>query len=227
MATITQIETQKKNTERCSVYLDGTFYCGLKMEIAVKHHLKAGMEIEKAELDEIQFEEEKTTALDMCMRLIAGSMKTEKQIDEYLDRKGYKGPTCEYVKEKLRYYGLLDDLKYCQAYISSVKGKGRRALMDDLYRRGAKREAIEEALADYTDDEDEAYCVLCRYMRGKEITQESARKGFRYLMTKGFSYETAKACLKRLGEDMAADAGTDVEDNISGPDSDGERNEDN
>ncbi len=218
MATITAVETQKKNSERCSVYLDGTFYCGLKMEIAIKHHLKAGMEIDKAKLDEIQYDEEKSVALDQALKLVTGSMKTEKQIDEYLDRKGYKGPVCEYVKEKLRYYGLLDDLKYCQAYVGSVKGKGRRALMDDLYKRGAKREAIEAALADYTDDEDEAYAVLTRYMRGKEITQDTTRKAFRYLMAKGFSYDTAKACLKRLGEDIAEDTDTDT----ASEDADGE-----
>ncbi len=133
MATITGIEVQKKNSERCSVYIDGTFYCGLKMEIAIKYGLKTGVEIEKSRLDEIQYEEEKATALDKALGLISGSMKTERQMDEYLERKGYRPPVRKYVKEKLRYYDLLDDFKYCKAYVASVKGKGRRALAVDLY----------------------------------------------------------------------------------------------
>ncbi|MCD8306830.1 MAG: RecX family transcriptional regulator [Clostridia bacterium] len=216
MATITQIETQKKNTERCSVYVDGTFYCGLKMEIAIKHHLKAGMEIEKSQLDEIQYDEEKSTALDQALKLVSGSMKTEKQIDDYLERKGYRTPVCEYVKEKLRYYGLLDDFKYCELYVGSIKGKGKRALAEDLYKRGAKREAIEAALEDYTEDVDEAYSVLVRYMRGKEITQDTTRKAFRHLMSKGFAYDTARDCLKRLGEDLDTDAAEDTVEDADG-----------
>ncbi len=221
MAQITQIETQKKNKERCSIYVDGTFYCGIKLEIAVKYHLKAGMEIEKSQLDEIQFEEEKSVALDMAMNLISGSMKTEKQMDEYLQKKGYRQLTRNYVMEKLLYYGLLDDLAYCRAYISSVKGKGRRALSDNLYKRGAKREAIEEALEGYEEDDGEAYKVLTRYLRGREITKENLMKAFRYLLSKGYSYDTAKACMEHLesGQDL------EVEDE-PGPEQ-GDLNEDN
>ena len=51
MAKITGIEQQKKDKTRCSVYLDGAFYCGLKIEVAVKYRLKPGDEIEKSRLD--------------------------------------------------------------------------------------------------------------------------------------------------------------------------------
>ena len=53
MAEITLIEPQKKDKERCNVYVDGVFYCGIKLEVAVKYRLKTGMQIEKSRLDEI------------------------------------------------------------------------------------------------------------------------------------------------------------------------------
>ena len=67
MAEITLIEPQKKDKERCNVYVDGVFYCGIKLEVAVKYRLKTGMQIEKSRLDEIQLETEKSQALDKAM----------------------------------------------------------------------------------------------------------------------------------------------------------------
>ncbi|MDE7305894.1 MAG: recombination regulator RecX, partial [Clostridia bacterium] len=64
MSEITSIEPQKKDKERCNVYVDGRFYCGIKLEVAIKFHLKAGMQIEKSRLDEIQLETEKSQAMD-------------------------------------------------------------------------------------------------------------------------------------------------------------------
>ena len=62
MAEITSIEPQKKDKNRCSVYIDGRFYCGLTLQAAIKYHLKVGMHVEKPFLDEIQLETEKNTA---------------------------------------------------------------------------------------------------------------------------------------------------------------------
>ena len=50
MAEITSIEPQVKDKRRCNVYVDGRFYCGIKLEVAIKYHLKAGMHIEKRSL---------------------------------------------------------------------------------------------------------------------------------------------------------------------------------
>ena len=51
MAEITSIEPQVKDKNRCNIYVDGVFYCGIKLEVAVKYRLKAGMNIEKSKLD--------------------------------------------------------------------------------------------------------------------------------------------------------------------------------
>ncbi len=53
MSEITSIEPQVKDKNRCNVYIDGRFYCGIKLEVAIKYHLKAGMHIDKEKLDEI------------------------------------------------------------------------------------------------------------------------------------------------------------------------------
>ena len=88
MAQITSVEPQIKDKTRCSIYVDGRFYCGIKLEVAVKYRLKAGMEIDKSELDNIQLETEKLQATDKALTHISASPKTEKQLRDFLAKKG-------------------------------------------------------------------------------------------------------------------------------------------
>ena len=173
MPEITSIEPQKHDKNRCSIYIDGRFYCGLTLEAAIKYRLKAGMHVEKSLLDEIQLETDKNTALDKALTHISAGMKTEKQISDFLNKKGYTSAVCEYVLERMHYYGFLDDYAYCKAYIGSVSGRGRRLLEADLIKRGANRGAIERALSEFEEDADDAKKVAQKYLRGKERTREN------------------------------------------------------
>ncbi len=201
MAEITLIEPQKKDNKRCNVYVDGVFYCGIKLEVAIKYGLKAGMHVDKAKLDEIQLETEKSQAVDKAMTHLSASMKTRRQMNDFLLKKGYTQAVADYVLEKLEYYKLVDDYAYCRAYIESVSGKGKRAIEADLIKRGAERKAIEEVLSEYEEDGEEAKAVLQKYMRGKEATKENLMKGFKYLLSKGYGYDTVKDALSSFGVD--------------------------
>lgn len=199
MSEITAIEQQKKDKTRCSVYVDGRFYCGVKMEVAVKYRLKAGMQIEKSELDEIQLETEKSVALDRAMTHLSASMKTERQMRDFLTGKGYTPAVCDYVLQKLASYGYVDDVQYCKTYVGSVKGKGRRAVESELIKRGARSAAIEIALSDFEESADDAAEVLAKYLRGRVLTRENLAKGLRFLVSKGYNYDTARDAVAALG----------------------------
>ncbi len=201
MAEITSIEPQKKDAKRCNVYVDGRFYCGIKLEVAIKYHLKAGMQIESSKLDEIQLETEKSQALDKAMTHLSATMKTKKQICDFLAKKGYTEAVQNYVLEKLEYYKFVDDYAYCRAYVQSVTGKGKRALEVELLKRGADRRAVEEVLEEVEEDDGAALQILQKYMRGKEFSKENLYKGFKFLLSKGYGYDTAKSALEKLGGD--------------------------
>lgn len=200
MSEITLIEQQKRDKTRCNIYVDGRFYCGVKMEVAVKFRLKEGMQIDKSRLDEIQLETEKSQAVDKAMTHLSASAKTEKQMRDFLAKKGYTEAVINYVMERLSYYGLVDDGAYCRMYLESVHGKGKRALELDLIKRGASRSAIEAALSEVEEDEDEAFSVLEKYLRGKPSDKNTLYKGYRYLLSKGYSSDTAKSAVEKFGD---------------------------
>ena len=148
MAEITGITPQIKDKERCNIEVDGRFFCGMKLETVVKHRLKVGVAVSEEELSRMQLESEKLTALDKALTYITVSMKTEKDIRAYLRKKGYLEDISDYVVEKMRSYGYLDDAAYARAYIEHAgKRKGSRLIAMELRQKGVSDEAIEEALS--------------------------------------------------------------------------------
>lgn len=71
--------------------------------------MKVGQSIDPETLSAIQLESEKNTALDKALNFISASQKTEKQVAEYLKKKGYLPAVSGYVLEKMRGYGFIDD----------------------------------------------------------------------------------------------------------------------
>lgn len=203
MSEITSITPQVKDKTRCNIFLDGRFYCGLKLETVVKYRLKVGQIASEKFLNEIQLDSEKTAALEKTLTYITATAKTEKQIKDYLYKKGYLPAVVNYVLEKMRDYRFVDDLDYAETYVENVGNrKGKRLIKLELYKKGISKENIESALEglDEEDQENAASGILQKYMRSKESSKENLAKAFRYLMGKGFDYDAAKKAVERYGE---------------------------
>ena len=211
MAEITGITPQIKDKERCNIEVDGRFFCGMKLETVVKHRLKVGAVVSEEELSRLQLESEKLTALDKALSFITASMKTEKDVRAYLKKKGYLADVTDYVIEKMRSYGYLDDAAYARAYIEHAgKKKGARLIAMELRQKGVPDEAVEEALSSFEGEGESAREVLKKYLRGKTIDKATLTKAYRHLMSKGFSYETAKRALEALDGDIPDEEGEDL-----------------
>ena len=202
MNEITGILPQKRDASRCNIYLDGRFYCGMKLEVVMQHRLKVGQAVSPSRLDELQLESEKATALDKAMTRLSSSMKTRRQIADYLRSKGYVDAVAEYVLEKLEGYGFVDDGEYARQYVSCAgKSKGRRLIALELQKRGVSAEDAAAAVENMQGEEQAALSVLQKYMRGKTSDRENLQKAFRYLIGRGFAYDTAKSALRAFGEE--------------------------
>ena len=203
MNEITSITPQAKDKRRCNIYIDGRFYCGLTLETTVKNRLKVGQIITPDRLAEIQLQSEKETALNKALTHLSATRKTEKQIRTFLEGKGYLSAVSDYVVEKLREYRFLDDGEYAEAYVEyAAKRKGGRLIRMELRGKGVADEDIDAALQtlDTQAETVAATEILQKYMRGKVSDTQTLQKAYRYLMGKGFDYETAKAALRAFGD---------------------------
>ena len=203
MNEITAITPQTKDKTRCNIFINGKFYCGLSLETAVKNRLKVGQRVSPSYLAKLQMECEKQKALDKALTHVSVSRKTEKQVREFLRKKGYLSIVCDYVIEKMRDYNFVNDVDYAQAYVdSAVKKKGGRLIRLELKRKGVAEEDVDCALesVDAQTEIDTATGILQKYMRGKVADKETLHKAFRYLMGKGFDYEIVKSALSAFGD---------------------------
>lgn len=203
MNEITEITPQVKDKRRCNIYVDGRFYCGLTLEATVKNRLKVGQIIDPERLSEIQLESERNTAFDKALTHMSATQKTEKQMRDFLQKKGYLSAVVEYVIEKLHSYNFLNDGEYAESYVeSAAKRKGGRLIRMELREKGVSDEKIDNALGGLDEEREiqTAREILQKYMRGKTSDIETLQKAFRYLMGKGFDYEIIKSALKAYGD---------------------------
>ncbi len=202
MSQITAISPQKKDQTRCNIEVDGRFFCGMNLETVLKNHLKAGMEISEEDLAAAQLEGEKADALDKALSHISASMKTEREIRDFLKKKGYLDDVTEYVVEKMKGYGYIDDRAFAISYARSAgKKKGARAITLALRMKGVGEEDIEAALSELGDGKETAKLLLEKYLRGKTLDTATRRKAFSYLLSKGFDPDTVRSLLSPNGDD--------------------------
>ena len=120
MNEITAITPQIKDKTRCNIYIDGRFCCGLTLEAVIKNRLKIGQTVTPERLAQIQLESEKNTALDKALTHVSATRKTEKQVRDFLTKKGYLPAVVDYVLEKMTDYKFLDDGVYATSYCEAA-----------------------------------------------------------------------------------------------------------
>lgn len=204
MPEITAITAQKKDKTRVSIDLDGRFFCGMKLETVVQNRLKVGSIVTLEELSRMQFESEKLAAFDRALTHISHSMKTEREIRDFLKGKGYLEEVISFVVEKMQSYGYLDDRDYAARYAESMRSrKGARLIAMELRRKGIFEEAISSALENSQEEEGEgAKAVLEKYLRNKDISDpKTVRKAYAYLLSKGFDGDTVRDALRGLRDE--------------------------
>ena len=200
---ITAITPQAKDKTRCSIYVDGRFYCGLTIETTVKNRLKVGQSVSAEYLSEIQLESEKRTALDKALTHLTATQKTEREIRDFLTKKGYLPAIAEYVLEKLRGYNFVNDGEYAKAYVTAKSSKkGERLIRMELRAKGIADADAADALAEIDEETQisSAKAVLEKYMRGKTADAPTLQKAYRHLLSKGYSFDVAKSALSSFGD---------------------------
>ena len=199
MKTITAITPQKKSPDRCNIFLDGEFFCGMSLIVVMKNRLKAGMKIDVSRIEEIQLETEKNEALDKAMTLLSSYEKTEKQVRDYLKEKGYTPLVISYVTDKLGEYGFVSDESYAMRYADAyAKKKGAKLIALELKRKGVSEETAVSATENLGDQTEFAVAIAEKYVKNKPLDIKTKQKLYRHLLSKGFSYDEVQSATDRM-----------------------------
>ena len=194
---ITKIEIQKNNDDRVNIYLDDRFYCGMSLEIVMKQNLKVGSDIDTAKLDNLILDDEKYKATEKAVKYISNNLKTTKQIKDYLKKKNYSEITINYVLEKLKEYGYINDENYAKSFLLTYSKKyGRLKLKSLLIQKGISELIINSLLEEVKSDNLEL--VATKYLKNKEINSNTYVKLSRFLYSRGYDFDEINSFINRL-----------------------------
>ena len=194
---ITQIK-QVGKSENYRIYLNDNYTCCLTMETIVKNKLSCGTQIDKKEIERLQFESEKIVAFDKASGYLGRGLKTEFEIRKYLKDKGYLNEIIEYVCEKLKGYGYIDDLVYAREYVNNYsRQKGRKALEFALIQKGVDKKIIRK-VTENLDNSDVCFDIAEKYIKNKEKNIKTKQSLYRYLLSRGFDYDQANITVEKL-----------------------------
>ena len=205
MGSITEISVQKKNKNRCNIYIDNVFAFGVSNELIYKENLKVGMIVDEEKLKKIAYEENLINCKETALKIIERSYKTKKEMIKRLLEKGY---ALEEINETLKFleeYNFINDESYTKAFINDrTKTQGKQKIKYALKNKGVSDEIIEEELSKLDmEKEKENANILALKKYNILIKRESDKyklkeKIIRFLISRGYNYEVAKDAVNEI-----------------------------
>lgn len=187
--------------------IDGEFAFGLELLTVIKLGLKIGQEVSEQQLKAAVLDSEKSVALEKAMNYIGRSRRTARQMQEYLQKKGYELQIVEYVLEKMQYYGYVDDSAYAAAYAEqALANKGAHRIKQELIQKGISAELADCHAQQEPDEAYENACRLAeRFMRGKDCELKNLQRLQRFLLYRGYDFDCVNRVLRRYKSDDVYD----------------------
>jgi len=152
-------------------------------------------------------------ARGICLRLLTLQPRTRAELAEALHARGIPAAAAEAVLERFAEVGLVDDAAFAQAWVGSRhrgRGLGRRALAQELGRRGVDRETARAALGqiDESTEEATARALVARRLPAlaRHPGEVQARRLVGMLLRKGYPGGLAS----RVVRDAVAEADGDA-----------------
>jgi regulatory protein len=197
---ITGIVKQKRY-ERYNIMIDGNFKFSASMEDIIKYSLNENMEVSENFLDEIINECEVTKAYNYALHVLGSKDYTTNEILKKLRQKEYSEETINKIICKLKNYGIVDDEKYINKYVSdclNLKKYGTKKILFNLKIKGIQPEKIDNTLISNETQYSNAYSLALKKLKFIGDKPNKKEKIFRYLLSKGYDYDLINNVLREI-----------------------------
>lgn len=228
MPVITDVEPQKHDEERVSIYLDGKFRFGMSLLTATARGLVPGRSLTEDEVESLRHDDEIDRALNATLNFLSYRPRSRREIEDYLRRKGIDQAAAPAVVARLERMGLVDDREFARFWVENrqtFRPRGVRALRFEMRQKGLDNEVIDTALEHIEDEEPIAYSVgqkkqqSYRSHEGREFLNRMTQ----FLQRRGFPYGVSSSVARRLLQEREVGDESDVEEEL--PEWDGEPRE--
>ena len=218
---ITAIRVQKHDPGRLNIELDGEFAFGLSRMTAA--WLKVGDKISESKAAALQKSDASEAAYQKATRLLDYRPRTEMEIRQKLQQKGFEAEEIESVVRRLKNANLVADEQFARMWIENRNEshpRSRRMIRYELRNKGISEQIIDNALTESEQDSELAMKAANRYARRLNSVDRQAfqKRLSAYLARRGFSYGTIAPVVRDLINKVENGQGLnlDYEDNDNG-----------
>ena len=186
---------RKGKSEIYNVFVDGEFFSLIEGEIIVKNHIKIGAKYTKEELTSFKSNSDEIVCYEMALGYVSKSLKTNKQLKTYLKKYKFENEAIEKSIKKLESYGYINDESFANYVVGTMsQSKGKRYIANQLTMKGVSERNIKKALESIENEEETCENVAKKWLKGKilPLDQKNKEKLYRFLIGRGFEYETIK-----------------------------------
>lgn len=210
---ITRLVQQKRDAERVSVFIDGTFAFGLALDLAVRAGLRKGQTLTVEEQQALLDDEERLKAKAVALDYIAYQARTEDEVRRKLARKGFPDEVADEAVARMEELGYLDDESYARAYARgrlAGRGHGPQRIRNDLRKRGVAAKTIDAVLEEVVEQDDLRETALRhgrkRWLRlaSEQDPRKRRKKLSDFLMRRGYGFDLIREVVEMLEAEDAA-----------------------
>lgn len=184
------------------VFLDGRLAFGVPADLAMKEGLKVGQELPESRLESLASLDRDQRCLNAATRLLAYRPRSEAEIRQRLQRRGFDSDSTEKTLARLKEQGLVDDIVFARFWKDNREAfspRSRRLTKLELKKKGLNNDIVEQVVGEI-DDSDSAYrAALSKARRLSTADYPDFRRRLgEYLGRRGFGYEVISETIKRV-----------------------------
>jgi regulatory protein len=202
MNKITAIQIGKSRGKRVNVSLDGRFAFSLAAEVVLREGLRVGQELSAAEVEALAGTDRFHRCFNAALRYLSYRPRSEFELKERLQRRGFDGDSMGAVLTKLKEQELVNDVAFAQFWKDnreSFSPRSKRLTGLELRRKGVDEDTIAQVV-DVIDDDDSAYRAALGKARSLSLSdyQDFRQRLAGYLRRRGFSYGVINHAVERV-----------------------------
>jgi len=206
MKRVTAIGEGKRRKRRVNIFLDDRFAFSLEADVALKEGLWVGQELSEGDIEALAGAELSQRCLNAALRYLTYRPRSESELRERLQRRGFSEDNVATAIARLREQGLVDDLAFAQFWKENRQSFSPRSqwlTRHELKQKGVADEVIERVVAD-VDDEGSAYrAAIARAHSLPAVDYQGFRRRLgEYLKRRGFGYGVINNTVKKGWEEV-------------------------
>lgn len=199
---ITSITKQKNNDNRYNIYVDGEYSFSTDSEDVIEFGIKIDNEYDEASIKELIHNCQYKKAFNDACRILSARPKTRMEMENKLKLK-YDDAVIDEVVKKLQEYDYLNDTEFVRLWVEErkrLKPAGKKKIANELRAKGIEKQVVDEAIEQLIpDDLDTAVDIIKKRISragGAPEDRKSIQKLYRYLLYRGFDYDTIHRALE-------------------------------